>query len=214
MRGATVISLRISSGAYNFNPRTPCGVRLDPAHFDGLTAEFQSTHPMRGATRGDRVGERGGAISIHAPHAGCDACNCVAASGWSCDFNPRTPCGVRQTCRATTALHADFNPRTPCGVRPERSALSMTMLAISIHAPHAGCDLEKHPIESGGITISIHAPHAGCDQSAVSNGFNAIFQSTHPMRGATRACAVRRRHADDFNPRTPCGVRLIVQRVK
>jgi len=34
--------------------------------------QFQSTHPMRGATelRAEKLGEE--AISIHAPHAGCD----------------------------------------------------------------------------------------------------------------------------------------------
>ena len=34
------------------------------------------------------------------------------------------------------------------------------------------------------------------------------FQSTHPLRGATQDLRALRRHDDDFNPRTPCGVRL------
>ena len=33
------------------------------------------------------------------------------------------------------------------------------------------------------------------------------FQSTHPLRGATRASAFRVSQRQNFNPRTPCGVR-------
>jgi len=33
---------------------------------------------------------------------------------------------------------------------------------ISIHAPHAGCDLIKK-VKIKDWRISIHAPHAGCD---------------------------------------------------
>ena len=58
--------------------------------------------------------------------------------------------------------------------------------------------------------ISIHAPHTGCDlrfDDGVTTA--AIFQSTHPIRGATStslSCAFRMRH---FNPRTPYGVRPV-----
>ena len=59
------------------------------------------------------------------------------------------------------------------------------MMLISIHAPHAGCD---YSIEDAGekLTISIHAPHAGCDAWCSDTIEKAkLFQSTHPMRGAT-----------------------------
>ena len=42
---------RGSSGARNFNPRTPCGVRRGAAHLISGVGAFQSTHPVRGATR-------------------------------------------------------------------------------------------------------------------------------------------------------------------
>ena len=79
---------------------------------------------------------------------------------------------------------------------------------ISIHSPHAGRDRYRgqtvltptvfqstHPVRSE--TIHWHR-----SSSLVS------FQSTHPVRGETRAgmsccCTV-----GDFNPLTPCGVRL------
>ena len=34
-----------------------------------------------------------------------------------------------------------------------------------------------------------------------------LFQSTHPMRGATQSGAAAAHWRYDFNPRTPCGVR-------
>ena len=58
-------------------------------------------------------------------------------------------------------------------------------ITISIHAPLAGCD-DGWNILDDNILISIHAPLAGCDQNvgtilAIDPG----FQSTHPLRGAT-----------------------------
>ena len=67
-------------------------------------------------------------------------------------------------------------------------ALSEQVVIISIHAPLAGCD--KWDVLAGTIdlTISIHAPLAGCDmfdncwKSSVPE-----FQSTRPLRGATKS---------------------------
>ena len=101
----------------DFNPRTPCGVRLiqfvnsvqlilfQSTHpLRGATQlflqccqsyKFQSTHPLRGATRALREELTRMEISIHAPLAGCDS---VRSPGKrrSVHFNPRTPCGVRR----------------------------------------------------------------------------------------------------------------------
>ena len=108
----------VQSSFLNFNPRTPRGVR--PGHIrhhmvvlvisihapregcDGVVddiqgrgAEFQSTHPARGATAARVGGVVGIEISIHAPREGCDR---AQGWGWPCYryFNPRTPRGVRQ----------------------------------------------------------------------------------------------------------------------
>ena len=56
----------------NFNPRTPCGVRLTRPRYFGAVGVFQSTHPLRGATRGRTSSPPTRRISIHAPLAGCD----------------------------------------------------------------------------------------------------------------------------------------------
>ena len=56
----------------HFNPRTPCGVRRGALHSRLNQLRFQSTHPVRGATRCKREDRCIYTISIHAPRAGCD----------------------------------------------------------------------------------------------------------------------------------------------
>ena len=77
---------------------------------------------------------------------------------------------------------------------------------ISIHATHAGGDYELRTNRNAG-GISIHATHAGGDVTIRECGKgDGLFQSTPPMRVATRddgACGNRH----DFNPRHPCGWR-------
>ena len=77
---------------------------------------------------------------------------------------------------------------------------------ISIHAPLAGCDYR--PIRrSITLTISIHAPLAGCDNAGLRDFFK--LQNFNPRT----PCGVRLRTVSffisliHFNPRTPCGVR-------
>ena len=101
----------------DFNPRTPCGVRPPCARRSPAPERFQSTHPLRGATCPSSCTPGAGAISIHAPLAGCDL--------------PAVPCQGRER---------HFNPRTPCGVRRAVALYLVAGDAISIHAPLAGCD--------------------------------------------------------------------------
>ena len=125
-------------------------------------------------------------ISIHAPLAGCDQ-TALNALGYDCDFNPRTPCGVRHD--AVCGLMTDgthFNPRTPCGVRPcgiqHRWHIGGK---ISIHAPLAGCDI--FILISFRCTIYFN-PRTPCGvrhDCGTADGIFGVFQSTHPLRGAT-----------------------------
>ena len=101
----------------HFNPRAPCGARPVAGSGSAATPRFQSTRPMRGATRGGRQREPETDISIHAPHAGRDT------------ISPRGAGGSRY-----------FNPRAPCGARPHRQPVRGGADVISIHAPHAGRD--------------------------------------------------------------------------
>ena len=186
MWGATSPAPWTLTPAFYFNPRTPCGVRQVRYVSNLDTSVFQSTHPVWGATQGPAGQQGPKGISIHAPRVGCDL------------------------------------PRT---------SLMWRMSSISIHAPRVGCDagLPTQPV--AGHKISIHAPRVGCDYANIgvmSRG--KIFQSTHPVWGATaqkwerRSTALRISiHAprvgcdvwvsatqvttENFNPRTPCGVR-------
>ena len=78
---------------------------------------FQSTRPMRGATRAYQAAYYAKNISIHAPHAGRD----VVSSRWS-----------RQT--------SLFQSTRPMRGATEILKTTQSYYSISIHAPHAGRD--------------------------------------------------------------------------
>ena len=144
-------------------------------------------------------------ISIHAPLAGCDygrflllrvvnnfnprtPCgvrqNRRRKRAHAFNFNPRTPCGVRLAENDTDATQNDFNPRTPCGVRPDRANRSESMSLFQSTHPLRGAT--QNDIDAlRAAVISIHAPLAGCDPDVGRDGGSF----------------------GHFNPRTPCGVR-------
>ena len=43
------------------------------------------------------------------------------------DFYPRSPCGERPLCIATTAASINFYPRSPCGERPDGASVRLRM---------------------------------------------------------------------------------------
>ena len=122
---------------------------------------FQSTLPVRGATQlvGQRVGRR--EISIHAPRAGSDPCLPV---------NMTVP--------------VDFNPRSPCGERPRTLMPLQDNSGFQSTLPVRGATNIRLPILSV-LRISIHGPRAGSDPMVMSRPFQLIFQSTLPVRVAT-----------------------------
>ena len=56
----------------DFNPRSPCGERLDQSVNCAIDELFQSTLPVRGATATRNLAPYSKDISIHAPRAGSD----------------------------------------------------------------------------------------------------------------------------------------------
>ena len=189
---------------------------------------FQSTHPLRGATRRLAKALELPLISIHAPLAGCDVLRNAGHNAINISIHaPLAGCdrtykleGRMENC---ISIHA---PLAGCDV----VIMEIRCLdRISIHAPLAGCDAERERTKAV-VQISIHAPLAGCDQMHPPLARNRLlFQSTHPLRGATYAAVVfqdrfsisihaplagcdggHRNRAQlhlHFNPRTPCGVR-------
>ena len=123
LRGATRYTAQKHPNKWNFNPRTPCGVRPD--------------------TFSNRVSHS--PISIHAPLAGCDTSPVTRYLTIS-NFNPRTPCGVRQIILLFSSSTRYFNPRTPCGVR--RSFLSISKVCEKFQSTHPlrGATAKMHKI--------------------------------------------------------------------
>ena len=147
--------------------------------------EFQSAHPVRGATAVPAWWQLHTAISIHAPRAGCDMAG-AGALDIAAQFQSTHPVrgatmdkaaaagnnefqSTRPVWGATPSYkphyvwsYEDFNPRAPCGARP-------LLLAISL----ASCNFN---------------PRAPC--------------GARPRRGNCPCCK------QYFNPRAPCGARL------
>ncbi len=67
-----VSTTTMTTSMVDFNPRTPCGVRRHQGEVSTNHFEFQSTHPVRGATLAVEINFSTYVISIHAPRAGCD----------------------------------------------------------------------------------------------------------------------------------------------
>ena len=199
----------------NFNPRPPCGGRLQKQFVNNLIA----------------------AISIHAPRAGGDYPACCRGSSWPNHFNPRPPCGGRQRLVYLISLyHLNFNPRPPCGGRLAWPHLRLYSFHFNPRPPcggrQRGLEYRERKIRfqstppvrgatgimSCGVWvtgISIHAPRAGGDPAAffIMSAHGAI--SIHaPRAGGDGACAAARLRLMHFNPRPPCGGRLLFRTVQ
>ena len=138
--------------------------KLDQTEADELV--FQSTHPVRGATRADglRVGAHD--ISIHAPREGCDTGG-IWRPAISCLFQSTHP--VRGATGKDAEQHFKdyvFQSTHPVRGATRPAAPILRAGLISIHAPREGCDLRPRFKFLGG-GISIHAPREGCDPRRV-----------------------------------------------
>ena len=146
--------------------------------------EFQSTRPIRGATKYMLPSNQGDYISIHAPHTGRD-------------LQPQTE--IHQN---RISIHA---PHT--GRDSTKDANRAADKQFQSTRPIRGATLPPQ-MESHRNRISIHAPHTGRDSSARSRSFLSIsFQSTRPIRGATQYGIRCKLFAVHFNPRAPYGAR-------
>ena len=131
---------RRSGVSGSFNPRTPCGVRLNNGPGKSNRKEFQSTHSLRSATIDDPHAGRAEAVSIHALLAECDwggrpekwrfrkfqsTHSLRSATRNGRIFRLDGDVSIHallaecdQQGLRPGAVHQRFNPRTPCGVRP------------------------------------------------------------------------------------------------
>ena len=146
----------------DFNPRAPCGAR--PRTCMGHTGGslFQSTRPVRGATRSGLCGDR---------------------PQWH--FNPRAPCGARLRRYPPREKKHKFQ-----STRPVRGATRAHLRAaggvhISIHAPRAGRDQNTPQIPAVPGYFNPRAPCGARRRRKCDQCNTAKFQSTRPVRGAT-----------------------------
>ena len=103
---------------------------------------------------------------------------------------------------------ADFNPRAPYGARLVLHALLHVVLDISIHAPHTGRDTSNPISENLPGAFQSTRPIRGATRISITRGSpNSLFQSTRPIRGATWRTGRRISRRRYFNPRAPYGAR-------
>ena len=106
-------------------------------------------------------------ISIHAPRAGCDREASALRAGAGISIHaPRAGCDRPGAIQAMPG-RPDFNPRTPCGVR--RGSNGVCARLDGHFNPRTPCGVRQLP--------------------DYVNQASKIFQSTHPVRGATIAAA-------------------------
>ena len=163
MWGATTTGISVCANPSDFNPRTPCGVRPTPLRA-GYWAHCISIHaPRVGCDSGfSRVVHRAPPISIHAPRVGCDVTNVY-----------------------TTVDKKYFNPRTPCGVRPIDVQKCVYCIQISIHAPRVGCDTPVAAQHAFQLYFNPRTPCGVRLRLCMTFIVDRLFQSTHPVWGAT-----------------------------
>ena len=192
----------------DFNPRTPVGCDRSQRRDKSHGKHFNPRTPVGCdlILRGDGV-EVG--ISIHAPQWGATRvakiviANCLFQSTHPSgvrlrrlhhpnrlrDFNPRTPVGCDVICIPRHCRNRRFQSTHPSGVRPVSSIRVQRPHHISIHAPQWGAT-ERLSSKPGGRVISIHAP----------------------QWGATGHINIRCTAGAYFNPRTPVGCDLTLNR--
>ena len=145
---------------------------------------FQSTRPLRGATLGPEQSYRRPLY-----------------------FNPRAPCGARRSFYGKAHVIDHISIHAPLAGRDHILVFQRSGGPISIHAPLAGRDHNGARLVGVSQLISIHAPLAGRDHGNQSARGNILFQSTRPLRGATRRTRRLRHRGCHFNPGAPCGAR-------
>ena len=145
-------------------------------------------------------------------------------------FNPRSPYGERLSALLLGFLLRYFNPRSPYGERLFLVGMCMIPFAISIHAPLTGSDCREQVALAAHVHFNPRSPYGerrchhssrrhdflfqstlplrGATKTTVTSQFTALFQSTLPLRGATLCFDRIIFDKNNFNPRSPYGERL------
>ena len=101
-------------------------------------------------------------------------------------FNSRTPCGVRRSVSPVLGSVNKFQFTHP--VRGATTLQQGFHLCIMFQFTHPVRGATPTTLETlADVAVSIHAPRAGCDELTEHiEVFTEMFQFTHPVRGATQ----------------------------
>ena len=147
-------------------------------------------------------------VSIHAPRVGRDAWR-TASMPISRRFNPRAPCGARQSLRKNCAFWTAFQSTRP--VWGATSSVGSIKLKSEFQStrPVWGATIYTVPKKTY-RTVSIHAPRVGRDRFfPIVKGFIHGFNPRAPC-GARRTATIPSASSVSFNPRAPCGARPLM----
>ena len=188
----------------NFNPRSPCGERHRAAALsvgrrwsisihaplagsDTFAAQqivhgdlFQSTLPLRGATRGSRV--------IQAPRVFQST---LPLRGATCTLQ-------RLTGTPPISIHAPL-----AGSDGDPIVTNIYTTIISIHAPLAGSDANGKVKSAKVVKFQSTLPLRGATLGNAICQLGYQFQSTLPLRGATRSASYHLLHYTTFQSTLP-----------
>ena len=207
LTGSDTVKPAPSRALIYFNPRSPYGERHPLFSSFPTAGNFNPRSPYGERRSLSAAYFRTASISIHAPLTGSD-CPVTERTSPSVYFNPRSPYGERPADRPPGASHPDFNPRSPYGERhlskrrsrimyqfqstlPLRGATICPELAadaeeISIHAPLTGSDLVSRSRFWPFRNFNPRSPYGERRGRPVIKPTRLGFQSTLPLRGATR----------------------------
>ena len=184
LTGSDMLMIFSPGASTDFNPRSPYGERHGKPCTLSCWCAFQSTLPLRGATKlADAIdGKR--KISIHAPLTGSDQ-HQRKSTYFTGHFNPRSPYGERRCGDPNPEGIKYFNPRSPYGERPLPRHCSICGSTFQSTLPLRGAT-NFFNADKVDYLISIHAPLTGSDEFVQDFIFlDGVFQSTLPLRGAT-----------------------------
>ena len=204
--GERLVKVKSCFRSSYFNPRSPYGERPLMGRLFHWPNIFQSTLPLRGATRDRPRLPAVPRFQSTLPLRGATRAGRLPDMGYG-DFNPRSPYGERPdghnwpnlalifqstlplrgatTHLTTPAGTPNFNPRSPYGERPSRRLSGGGIFFISIHAPLTGSDLLQISNISRYKHFNPRSPYGERLFLRYWSSSHLEFQSTLPLRGAT-----------------------------
>ena len=204
--GSDVCRKNPCSDSKNFNPRSPCGERPWRQWKSSRFNYFNPRSPC-----GER---RGGGYAAVRPintfqstlpvRGATKVLRSVPES--KLNFNPRSPCGERHPCCSVKRARGDFNPRSPCGERRVRDGADP---AAADFNPRSPCG---ERLVFGTSLFCLKAfqstlPVRGATRARVYDNAPLIISIHAPRAGSDPICCLKLCMIQHFNPRSPCGER-------